>query len=91
MRIMYCIYEPFVFTHVVYGAVLENNELSHQTAIYSSTDVNELSHFMAIAYHSSDYEKIVLHGLGADKIVDEIKQYSLTHYNNSNVNIEVVQ
>ena len=88
---MYCAYEPFVLTHVVYGIIIDDkNNITHQGILYQTNNMDDLCHFMAIEYQNAKYEKIVLHGLGADKIADDIREYSLTHYNNNNINIEVV-
>jgi hypothetical protein len=52
--------------------------------------MTEIAVFMAQAYSTKKYDRIVLQGSQTEKIVEDIRFYGLTNYNLNNIEIEVI-
>jgi hypothetical protein len=91
MRVICCVYEPFVFSHSVYAVDMDGNCVTNQEFLQSTSDMTELCKFIADEYQAGDYSKVILYGLGSEKFANDIKAYSILNYKNSNIEIEVIQ
>ena len=52
--------------------------------------MTEIAVFMAQAYSTKKYDRIVLKGSQTEQIVEDIRFYGLTNYNLNNIEIEVI-
>lgn len=84
MPIMFCHIDPFVMNQTVV-------EMSSDTleTIFAGSML-QIADFMAKAYSTKKYERIILQGQMADDIAEQIRTYALTDYNLNNIEIEVL-
>lgn len=84
MPVIYCNIDPFVMKQSVL-------EMSNNGAeVIFSGNMTEIAVFMAQAYSTKKYDRIVLQGSQTEKIVEDIRFYGLTNYNLNNIEIEVI-
>lgn len=84
MPVIYCSIDPFVMNQTV----LEMSD-NNTKAIFNG-NMTEIAVFMAQAYSTKKYDRIILQGSQTEKIVEDIRFYGLTNYNLNNIEIEVI-
>ena len=82
---MFCYIDPFIMNQQVIKLTPGDTEM-----IYSGS-LDSISTFMATEYNNGGYDRIVLNGPLAETIADQIRTYSLTKYNNKEIEIEVLK
>ena len=84
MPIIFCYIDPFTMQQAVI-------KLTPEDAInIFHGNIDEITTFIAEEYNHDDYDRIVLKGTLADSVADQIRAYSLTKYNNKEIEIEVL-
>ena len=85
MPVMFCYIDPFTMEQ----AVTKLTPGDAENIFHGSID--EVTTFMAEEYNHEKYDRIVLNGPLAETIADQIRTYSLTKYNNREIEIEVLK
>ena len=82
---MFCQIDPFAMKQTVVKIEADHSELLYQS------DINGVAEFMANAYATHQYGRIVLKGQLATLVSENIRSYALNVYNLNNIEIEVLK
>ena len=85
MPVMFCYIDPFIMNQQVVKLTPGDTEM-----LYSGS-LDSVSTFMAAEYNNGGYDRIVLKGVLADTVADQIRENSKTRYGLGNVEIEVLK